>query len=331
MQSIHSRGVGRIFRSAWVLVAVLATGARADFLVASAFTDEVLRYSDNGWQRGAFVSAGSGGLNAPMAMAWGPDGDLYVAGEGPIIKKYDGKSGAYVGDAYAPPIAPGLPGESAGAVVFGLAFAPDGDLLMSIGPVVHRADLSTGSGTNILMGYDTGKLLIAHDGGVLVGSRDAGDPGAMIKRIDLTTHQVTTFAALGGLFAPFALEYGPDGMIYSQNMYSFPSDSGSTRIYRFDPDTGARLGRWANTGLTGASDLLFVEGNRLWVCSVLSGQLNLLDATTGQLISSVSGGSSWDLVHMPEPAGIATAAVILSLAVIRRHRRESDRSRRIRW
>lgn len=46
-----------------------------------------------------FVPAGSGGLSFPQELLWHPDGDLLVVGRGnSAIKKYDGETGAYLGN-----------------------------------------------------------------------------------------------------------------------------------------------------------------------------------------------------------------------------------------
>jgi hypothetical protein len=52
-----------------------------DLYVASAHTDEVLRYDGStGAFLDVFVAPGSGGLNGPADLAFGSDGKLYVSG-----------------------------------------------------------------------------------------------------------------------------------------------------------------------------------------------------------------------------------------------------------
>jgi sugar lactone lactonase YvrE len=67
--------------------------------VASYFEDEVMAFdAADGSFLSIFASAGSGGLDRPRALDFGPDGNLYVASEGnDTVLEYDGSSGAFVG------------------------------------------------------------------------------------------------------------------------------------------------------------------------------------------------------------------------------------------
>ena len=77
-----------------------------DLLVASRANGRVLRYDGTtGAYVGDFVSAGSGGLESPIGLTFGPDGNLYVAngykpdGTSPStngVFRYDGTSGAFI-------------------------------------------------------------------------------------------------------------------------------------------------------------------------------------------------------------------------------------------
>ena len=67
-------------------------------LVASRFPSRVEEFdADTGDFVQTLVASGSGGLAGPTALAFGPDGDLYVTSfEDDAVRRYDGTSGAFV-------------------------------------------------------------------------------------------------------------------------------------------------------------------------------------------------------------------------------------------
>jgi CSLREA domain-containing protein len=68
--------------------------------VANQANDEVRRYNAETGQEdaSAFVTAGSGGLDGPTDLAFGPDGDLYVISSGTQdVLRYNGSTGAFRG------------------------------------------------------------------------------------------------------------------------------------------------------------------------------------------------------------------------------------------
>jgi sugar lactone lactonase YvrE len=70
-----------------------------------------------GAYEGEFVTPGSGGLLSPRGMAWGPDGNLYVAsGYSAEVLRYDGAAGFFI-DRFIPAGRGGL------SFPWGLAFA----------------------------------------------------------------------------------------------------------------------------------------------------------------------------------------------------------------
>jgi len=66
-------------------------------IVSSHHSDEVFRYNEtNGVFLNVMISAGSGGLNAPHGLAFGPDRNLYVGSAlSDEVLRYNGETGAY--------------------------------------------------------------------------------------------------------------------------------------------------------------------------------------------------------------------------------------------
>ena len=102
--------------------------ARLDLYVVSTGTDSVLRFDGaTGAFLGEFVASGSGGLEGPVTMTFGPDGDLYVAdfySSNLAVKRFEGPSGLTPGafvDTFVPAGSGGLRAPS------GLIFGPDGN------------------------------------------------------------------------------------------------------------------------------------------------------------------------------------------------------------
>src|SRR5262245_55296610 len=75
-----------------------------------------------------FVTAGSGGLSSPLGITLGPDGNLYVAGNGGAVLRYNGTTGAYINTFVS---------QGSGGLAFtnydGVAFGPDGNLYVGSG------------------------------------------------------------------------------------------------------------------------------------------------------------------------------------------------------
>lgn len=112
---------------------------KLDLYVAATHAGSILRYDGTtGAFKGVFVSAGSSGLDAPQGMAFGPDGNLYVASgnwftgsNGPFydgdfpagaVLRFEGPAGRHPG-AF---LGTAVPGGSGGlANPTGLLFAPD--------------------------------------------------------------------------------------------------------------------------------------------------------------------------------------------------------------
>ena len=239
----------------------LIISADGRILVTSSLDNRVVQLNAAGEYVGDFVEAGSGGLNYPAAMTFGPDGNLFVVSrDSHSVLRYDGLTGAYLG---------AFVSTGAGGISFpwGLAFGPDGNLYVSSNDDDHsifRYDGSTGQFIDIFVpvadngGLDLARgLLFKPDGNLLVASFNTnqvlefdGQTGAFVRQFNNGGTQ--TALTLDG---PWGLRLGPTGNVFVSRYLSGKCDAGSdwfgprilnlhlntTRIFEFDVETGIFL------------------------------------------------------------------------------------------
>jgi DNA-binding beta-propeller fold protein YncE len=207
---------------------------------------EVVRYhGTTGAFMDEFVPANSGGLARPFALVFGPSGrgarlDLYVVSRlTDSVKRYDGTSGAYLGDFVA--------GGSGGLdSPIGLTFGPDGNLYVSAGFGAARSAVFRFRGPT------------------------ASSPGAPMPSPG-NGGAVFIASGSGGLLTTFGLIFGPDGNGDGEQDLYLPSfrlagsnkaDHRFSTIKRYDGVTGAFIDTFvtANSGgLDQPNYLIFTE------------------------------------------------------------------------
>ena len=274
----------------------------AELLVSSGNLDEIVSFSFLSGRTRVFVSAGSGGLNAPSDLVCGNDGNLYVTSQlNNAVLRYDGATGAFV-DVFVTAGRGGL------NVPVGLGFGPDGNLYVVSNTTssVLRYDgntgafidafVPTGSGLNLPTG-----LVFGPDHNLYVCSRGSNK----VLRFDGTTGAalgdfVTT--ASGGLNAPRGLVFGPDGNLYI-------AEELNDSVRRYDGSTGAFLGVFVASGSGGldrANDVLFGLDGRLYVASYNNNRVLAFDAGTGayagDLPNQFLDGPAWLALSCQAPA-----------------------------
>ena len=191
----------------------------------------------------AFVSAGSGGLDAPMGITLGPDGNVYVAGNNGAVRRYNGDTGQYINTFVAQ-------GSGGLSDVWGLTFGPDGNLYVASGATdqILRYNGATGGFLDAFVPAGSGGLdyprgiTFGTDGNLYVSSyntnsvlRYGGPMTALSGSPSPASGQPGAgFVApsSGGLYQPINLAFGPDGNLYIDGM-KLPG------ILRFDGTTGA--------------------------------------------------------------------------------------------
>ncbi|HEX5036050.1 MAG TPA: Calx-beta domain-containing protein [bacterium] len=276
----------------------------SDLLVSSQNTHNVLRYNGTtGAFIGEFVVAGSGGLDGPDGMAFGPDGNLYVLDFEPDkIFRFDGSTGAFIDEF----VSSGTSGDD-------LILGPDQNFYAADfdNAIVRKVTPSGVSSAFATAGENLDFLVFGPDGNLYV-SDSAKDS---VFRFDGTTGAlIDTFvtAGAGGLSAPGGLDFGPDGNLYVDTLEN-------NQVLKFDGNTGAFLSIFVpagSGGLDGPFDLFFRSDGRLYVVSANTNQILRYDGTTGDFIDAFvtagSGGLDVPLCMTLLPAGsleFSTAAV----------------------
>jgi sugar lactone lactonase YvrE len=205
--------------------------------VASAWSNEVLRFdTSTGAFLGAFVTAGSGGINAPVGLAFGPDGNLYVSGWGSNnVVRYDGTSGAPLGT-YVPSGSGGL------NLPEGLSFDPSGSYLYV-----------ASSGTNQILEYNaqTGAYLgVAANAGLSIPMDVRFGPDGLMYVASYGNNRILRYTAggaylddfvpagSGGMSSPYEMTFGPDGDLYVTATLQVTA-TGNQQILRFGTENEA--------------------------------------------------------------------------------------------
>jgi sugar lactone lactonase YvrE len=175
-------------------------------------SDQVLRYEGStGAFRSVFVAAGSGGAHNLSGLAFGPDGNLYVASTNDSqVLRYDGLTGAFLG-AFVTAGSGGL--SRPVSVAFGPGRGPSEDLYVTSLDTdqVLRYDGTTGAFRGVFVASGAGGLRGAYDlawgpdGDLYVASFVSNQ----VLRYDGTTGAFRAALAGGGLLHPTYLTFRP--------------------------------------------------------------------------------------------------------------------------
>ncbi len=249
-----------------------------NYLVSGVNSGNILEYQPDGTLVGDFVAASDPNLSNPGGMAYGPDGNLYVAdyGSGQVLR-YDGVTGTYIDDFVASGLTSPL----------GLEFGPDGNLYVanrgSAGVLRYDGQTSVlDSGFNVAGISGAEDLTFGPDGNVYVG----GTSG--VTRVDAVTGATSTFVATGagGLGLAAGVEFGPDGNLYV-------GDQNNNVIRRYNGSTGVYIDDYA-AGVMGPAFIEFTPDHRVTVGTGVNQQVPSAQATAEDtaLVFSTAGGNA---------------------------------------
>jgi streptogramin lyase len=270
---------------------IVLSKATPALLVASSDTNSILRYDATiGIPVDAFVPAGSGGLQSPSGIAFGPDGNLYVSSQTGAILRYNGLTGAFI-DAFVPVGSGGL--KVPAFIVFGL----DGNLYVS-DFADHNIKQYNGI-TGASMGIFASGGGIANPQGLLFGPDGnlyVADEVSVLRYSGATGAFLGVFVAggTGGLNKPVGLAFGPDGNLYV-------GGSLSHNILRYNGTTGVFIGAFVPSstgGLDRPHGIAFGPDGNLYVADEGSqvlrfdGGTGTFDAFVGTFVPTGSAGLS---------------------------------------
>ena len=270
-----------------------------DLLVSSRNSDQILRYDGT---TGSFVGvfASGGGLDNPVGLTFGPDGNLYVANDvTDQVLRYDGTTGAFLGV-----FASGGGLDAPRQVNFG----PDGNLYVASGATnqILRYDGTTGAFLDVFAsgGSVNGptSFTFAPDGDLYVGSV----LNDRVKHFDGTSGAFIGNFIIG-INGPHDLAFAPDGFVLVTAAFT-------SRISRHDPVTGVKLGDLVvDAALSAPLGMVFDGVGNLYVANQGTDEVRRYDVATGSFLGSfVSAGSGGldgplFLTFMPQ-SGLAIGA-----------------------
>lgn len=254
--------------------------------------DSVFRYAPT---TGAFLQefATADGLNNPIDVIVGPDGNLYVSSEiSDQVLRYNAVTGTFI-DVFVAANAGGL--NSPG----GMAFGPDGNLYVSsyLTDEVLRFNGTTGASLGAFVTAASGGLdkpyglAFGPDGNLYVNTYNNN---SVLRFNGTTGASMGAFVTVGsgGLDTAKQMVFGPDGHLYVTSRVT-------NEVLRFNGTTGASMGAFVTAGL-GTLDkpagLAFGPDGHLYVSDYQNAAILRYHGTTGAFIDEYVTAGSGGLV-----------------------------------
>ncbi len=263
-----------------LLISIATSYARADLLVSSRDTQNVLDYDE---KTGAYIGVFNkgGNLMGPEALAFGPDGNLYVADRyANEIISFDGKTGAFLKN-FVTVGSGGLAGPR------DLAFGPDGNLYVSSNDnnEVLVYDGTTGAFLRVFAKSASlsPRGIVFQNGNLFLASENMNQ----VLQYSLTGTLIGVFAKDSAISSPREILFGPDGNLYLSMVASGPA---TNAVLQFNGTTGALIRVFANTGLNYPRGLVFGPDGNLYVANADGNDVVRFSGSTGVYINVFSSG-----------------------------------------
>ena len=303
----------RLFLSFYIVSTCLASPSAAnaleDLLIGDWASHSVFRVDGNTGAVSPFVTSGSGGLNTPDGLTYGPDGNLYVSSAlTSQVLRFDGQTGDFI-DVFA--------STNINRAGF-LSFGPDGLLYVCNGNGrITRHNGITGAYVDVFaqdpnLSFPVGMAWQGNH----VYVTDFSAPGNVV-RLDATT---------GAFVDIFATEpTAPIYPVFDENGNLLIADYGSSQIFEYAPD-GSVNSILSNSFLSGPVGLMELEDGSLFVTSWNNGRMIRFDRATGNVLSTWTGITNPNDViffqSIPEPGCCVIVAFAIAIGLVRSTRKK---------